>query len=42
MSTIHWYKNTRATFNTPATLLDEAPIREAMANLKQVIQASNA
>lgn len=28
MTTIHWYKATKEVHNTPATLLDEAPIRK--------------
>lgn len=42
MTTLHWYKDTSAKLNTAATLLDEGPIREAMANLVKVVRESNA
>ncbi len=36
--TIHWYKATKETYNTAATLLDEGPIRKEMDNLKKLVQ----
>lgn len=41
MVTVHWYKATKETHNTAVSLLDEAPIRREMDNLKQLVQVSN-
>jgi hypothetical protein len=38
LTTIHWYKDTRETYNTAVSLLDEAPVRREMANLKQLVE----
>jgi hypothetical protein len=39
--TVHWYKATKETHNTPASLLDEGPIGVEMDNLKQLVQVAN-
>jgi hypothetical protein len=39
MTTVHWYKATREVYNTATTLLDEAPIRKEMANLRELVKA---
>lgn len=39
--TVHWYKATKETPNTPASLLDEGPIRVEMDNLRQLVQVAN-
>jgi len=39
--TVHWYKATKESYNTPVTLLDEAPIRKEMDNLRALVQTSN-
>jgi len=41
MTTVHWYKATMETFNTPYSLLDEDPIRKEMANLAAIVRVSN-
>jgi hypothetical protein len=41
MTSIHWYKATRETFNTAASLLDEDIIRLEMSNLAQLVKVSN-
>jgi len=41
MVTVHWYKATKESYNTPVTLLDEAPIRKEMDNLRALVQTSN-
>jgi hypothetical protein len=41
MTTVHWYKATSETFNTPQSLLDEDPIRLEMDNLAQLVKVSN-
>lgn len=38
--TVHWYKDTAETYNTPQTLLDEGPLRTDMAFLRQTVQIS--
>ncbi|KIY91271.1 hypothetical protein MNEG_16693 [Monoraphidium neglectum] len=38
MTTVHWYKATKETYNTATTLLDESPIRKEMANLKELVK----
>lgn len=40
VTTLHWYKATRETYNTPVTLLEEAPIRKEMDNLRALVQTS--
>jgi diaminopimelate decarboxylase len=40
MTSVHWYKATSETYNTPVTLLDEDPIRREMANLKEIVRVS--
>ncbi|KAF6263669.1 hypothetical protein COO60DRAFT_1698710 [Scenedesmus sp. NREL 46B-D3] len=40
MTTVHWYKATRETYNTPVTLLEEAPMRKEMDNLRALVQTS--
>ncbi|KIZ01367.1 hypothetical protein MNEG_6591 [Monoraphidium neglectum] len=35
--TVHWYKATKETANTAATLLDDAPIKKEMANLRALV-----
>ncbi|WIA23785.1 hypothetical protein OEZ85_013468 [Tetradesmus obliquus] len=40
MTSVHWYKATSETFNTPVTLLDEVPIRKEMTNLKEIVRVS--
>lgn len=40
MTTLHWYKATKETYNTPTTLLEEAPIRREMDNLRALVQTS--
>ncbi|WIA08610.1 hypothetical protein OEZ85_008039 [Tetradesmus obliquus] len=40
MTTLHWYKATKEAYNTPATLLEEAPIRKEMDNLRALVQTS--
>jgi diaminopimelate decarboxylase len=40
MSSVHWYKATSETFNTPVTLLDEDPIRKEMTNLREIVRVS--
>lgn len=39
--TVHWYKATKEVPNTPESLLEEAPIRREMDNLKQLVQVAN-
>lgn len=39
--TVHWYKATKELPNTPVSLLDDAPIRQEMDNLKQLVQVAN-
>jgi hypothetical protein len=41
MVTVHWYKATKETPNTPESLLDEGPVRVEMDNLKQLVQVAN-
>eukprot|EP00775_Hariotina_reticulata_P005367 gene5367-5602_t len=41
MTSVHWYKATSETINTPVTLLDEAPIRKEMINLAEIVRVSN-
>jgi len=41
MTSVHWYKATSETFNTAASLLDEAPIRKEMINLAEIVRVSN-
>jgi len=38
MTTVHWYKDTKETYNTAVSLLDEAPIRREMDNLKKLVE----
>lgn len=38
---MHWYKAQKEAPNTPASLLDEAPIRTEMDNLRQLVQVAN-
>jgi hypothetical protein len=40
LTTLHWYKATRENGDTVQTLLDEAPLRSEMANLKQLVDVS--
>lgn len=40
LTTVHWYKATKETYNTPSTLLEEAPIRQEMDNLRAIVQTS--
>lgn len=40
LTTVHWYKATKETYNTPTTLLEEAPIRKEMDNLRAIVQTS--
>ena len=40
MTSIHWYKATRETFSTAASLLDEDPIRLEMFNLAQLVKVT--
>lgn len=40
-TSVHWYKATSETYNTPATLLEEDPIRKEMANLEEIVRVSN-
>jgi hypothetical protein len=40
MTSVHWYKATSETYNTPVTLLDEDPIRREMVNLKEIVRVS--
>jgi hypothetical protein len=37
LATVHYYKATREAYNTAATLLEEAPIRKDMANLRALV-----
>lgn len=39
--TVHWYKATKEAPNTPATLLDEGPLRAEADNLRQLVQVAN-
>jgi hypothetical protein len=39
--TVHWYKATKETSTTPASLLDEGPVRVEMDNLRQLVQVAN-
>jgi hypothetical protein len=39
--TVHWYKATKETHNTPETLLEEGPIRVEADNLRQLVQVAN-
>jgi hypothetical protein len=39
--TVHWYKATKETPNTPTSLLDEGPVRVEMDNLRQLVQVAN-
>lgn len=41
MTSIHWYKATKETYNTAASLLDEDAIRVEMVNLAQLVKVSN-
>lgn len=41
MVTVHWYKATKETPNTPESLLDEGPVRVEMDNLRQLVQVAN-
>jgi hypothetical protein len=41
MTSVHWYKATAEKDTTPASLLDEAPIRAEMDNLKKIVEVSN-
>jgi hypothetical protein len=38
MTTVHWYKDTKEAPNTATTLLDEAPVRREMDNLKRLVE----
>lgn len=38
LTTVHWYKATRETYNTASTLLDEEPIKKEMANLRELVK----
>ncbi|GBF91995.1 hypothetical protein Rsub_04719 [Raphidocelis subcapitata] len=38
--TLHWYKATKETYNTPATLMEEAPIRKEADNLRELVRVS--
>lgn len=40
LTTVHWYKATKETYNTPTTLLEEPPIRKEMDNLRALVQTS--
>jgi hypothetical protein len=40
LTTLHWYKATRENGDTVQALLDEAPLRSEMANLKQLVDVS--
>eukprot|EP00878_Enallax_costatus_P009834 GHUV01010268.1.p1 GENE.GHUV01010268.1~~GHUV01010268.1.p1 ORF type:complete len:631 (+),score=180.97 GHUV01010268.1:56-1948(+) len=40
LTTLHWYKATKESYNTPTTLLEEAPIRQEMNNLRALVQTS--
>ena len=35
--TVHWYKSTKETYNTPQSLLEEAPLRQDMNRLKALV-----
>jgi hypothetical protein len=41
MVTVHWYKATKETPNTPQSLLEEGPVRAEMDNLRQLVQVAN-
>ena len=40
-STVHWYKATREARTTAGSLLEEAPLRAEMDNLRKLVEASN-
>lgn len=39
--TVHWYKAQKEAYNTPVTLLEEAPIRKEMDNLRALVGVAN-
>lgn len=39
--TVHWYKATKETPNSPSSLLDDGPVRVEMDNLRQLVQVAN-
>lgn len=40
LTTVHWYKAAREQGDTVETLLEEAPLRSEMANLKALVDVS--
>lgn len=41
MATVHWYKAAKEAPNTAQSLLDEAPLRREMDNLRQLVQVGS-